>query len=131
MRTPSLIIVDDEPSNLNYAQRVLRDAGYRITVASNGPDALSIAQAQDPFDLFVIDLMMPEMHGDEVAQRLRAMDPNVKVLYFTAHSDRLFEGDKPLGPLEAFLDKPASIKGLREAVSLRLFGHMNGPATES
>jgi CheY-like chemotaxis protein len=128
MRIPSLLIVDDEPSNLKYAERVLRDTGYRITVASNGAEALSIANAQGPFDLFVIDVMMPEMRGDELAQRLRDTDPNVKVLFFTAYSDRLFEGEA-LAPQDAFLDKPANIKGLREAVSLALFGHMHGPAT--
>jgi DNA-binding NarL/FixJ family response regulator len=68
------------------------------------------------------------MRGDELARQLRQRDPDVKVLYFTGYSDRLFEHRKTLWEHEAFIEKPVTVNGLLEAVSLLLFGQTNGPA---
>jgi DNA-binding NarL/FixJ family response regulator len=67
---------------------------------------------------------MPLMNGDEVARLLRRADPDVKILYFTGFSDGLFKESLTLSANEAFLDKPAGIEGLLEAVSLLLFGRI-------
>ena len=126
---PRVLVVDDEESIRVFADRVLRDTGYEVLVASDGPEALGVVDAQAvPFDVFVIDIMMPEMRGDELARRIRRREPDAKVLYFTSYSDRLFEEHTTLGTHEAFIEKPVGVKGLREAVSLLLFGHTHGPA---
>ena len=65
---------------------------------------------------------MPEMAGDELARRVRLLHPDVKVLYLTGYADRLFTARATLWENEAFLEKPFNITGLREAVSLALFG---------
>jgi two-component system, cell cycle sensor histidine kinase and response regulator CckA len=118
-----LLIVDDEPSILAFAKQALSDAGYEVVVASDGPTALRLVDGQDRrFDLFVLDFMMPQMRGDELARQLRRRDPDVKVLYFTGYSDRLFEDRQTLWEHEAFVEKPVTVKGLLEAVSLLLFG---------
>ena len=122
-----ILVLDDEESIRTFAERALADAGYEVAVASNGDEALTIAETQGPFDLSVIDLLMPLMSGDEVARLLRRADPDVKVLYFTGYSDRLFRQTPTLSANEAFLDKPVSVMGLLEAVSLMLFGHTQGP----
>src|SRR5713226_3818671 len=106
-----------------FMARALQDAGYKVVLASDGPQALDLVVAQSPFDLFVIDVAMPKMQGDELARQIRQIEPDAKVLYFTAHSDRLFEPRHVLWEREAFLDKPVSMKGLLEAVSMSLFGH--------
>jgi two-component system cell cycle sensor histidine kinase/response regulator CckA len=124
--TSRILIVDDEESIRTFVAKALVDAGYEIVVAADGREALTIAETQGPFDLFVIDLLMPLMNGDEVARHLRRADPNVKVLYFTGHSDRLFWQTQTLSANEAFLEKPVSIVGLLQAVSLLLFGHTRG-----
>ncbi len=122
-----ILVVDDEESVLTFAERALRDAGYEITVASSGPEALRILGAQAPFDLFVIDMVMPLMSGDELARRLRRDNPDVKVLYFTAYTEQLFSEKITLWENEAFLEKPVTVTGLLEAASLLLFGHTRGP----
>jgi FixJ family two-component response regulator len=71
------------------------------------------------------------MHGDELARRLRAAAPDIHVLYFTGFSDTLFDGKSILWEYEAFLEKPVTVAGLREAASLLLFGHVHGPGTEA
>ena len=125
-----VLVVDDEEGIRAFAGRVLRDAGYEVVVASDGPEALRIVKAQRPFDGFVVDEQMPQMRGDELGRQLRQMDPDVRVLYFTGYSDRLFEEKMRLWEHEAFIDKPVSGKGLLEAVSLLLFGHTSGLGTE-
>jgi two-component system cell cycle sensor histidine kinase/response regulator CckA len=122
-----VLVVDDEESIRTFAARALAGAGYDVVLASDGPEALRIGEEQGPFDVFVIDIMMPRMRGDELARRIRQRDPDAKVLYFTSYSDQLFEEQVTLGEHEAFLDKPVGAAGLREAVSLLLSGHTNGP----
>ena len=130
--TLRVLIVDDERSVLAFTERALGTAGYQVLVASDGPEALRLVEAEPrPFDLFVVDVLMPQMRGDELGRRLRQQDPDVKVLYFTGHSDRLFESRQALWQHEAFIEKPVSVRGLLEAVSLMLFGHTNGPGVSS
>lgn len=122
-RTSRVLVVDDEASIRSFAERVLRDGGYEVFVAPDGPAALTIVEQQGRFDLFVIDLLMPLMRGDELARQLRQADPDVKVLYFTGYSDRLFREKSTLWENEAFIEKPVTMDGLLEAVSLLLYGH--------
>ena len=125
---PRVLVVDDNAAILAFAGRVLRDAGYEVVVASDGPQALRTVEAQRPFDVYVVDMLMPQMSGDELARHLRQVNPDVKVLYFTGYSDELFKEKLTLWEHEAFLDKPVSSTALLEAVSLLLFGHTRGPA---
>jgi two-component system cell cycle sensor histidine kinase/response regulator CckA len=124
---PRILVVDDEDSVRSLVERILRDGHYDVITAASGREALNVVDAQASFDVFVLDVMMPEMNGDELARQLRLREPDVKVLYFTAYADRLFNEKPVLGAYEAFLDKPVTVSGLREAVSLLLFGHTRGP----
>jgi len=124
-RPMSVLIVDDEGSVRQFVDRALREAGYTTTVVSDGPEAIKVAATLDPLDLLVTDLMMPEMTGDELARRLRQSRQDLKVLYLTGYSDRLFKEKTTLWADEAFLEKPCSVKGLRQAVSLLLFGKVD------
>lgn len=114
----TVLIVDDEDSILRFVQRVLQEAGCRTFIAHDGAEAVTLAATINDLDLLVTDLMMPTMNGDELARRLRATDPDLPVLYLTGFSDRLFADRMQLWQSEAFLDKPCSVNGLLEAVSL-------------
>lgn len=123
-----VLVVDDEPMVRSFVDRVLREAGYETTLASDGPEALAALEARGPFDLLLTDQMMPAMNGDEVARRARLGRPDLKVLYLTGFSDHLFNAKSMLWTDEAFLDKPCSMKELTEAVSLLLFGQLGADA---
>ena len=123
----TILIVDDEEGIRTFVHRVLSEAGYKISVASDGPQAIAIASTLDPLDLLVTDLMMPQMNGDELARRLRLLRPSLKVLYLTGFSDQLFKEKVTLWEDEAYLDKPCSPRGLLEAASLMLLGHCELP----
>src|SRR4051812_44452610 len=117
-RQPRVLIVDDEEAIRQFVERVLRDAGYDTVVAADGTAALEVVAAAQSFDLLLTDLMMPGLNGDELARRVRLQHPDLKVLYLTGFSDRLFASRLVLWANEAFIDKPVSVQGLREAVSL-------------
>jgi two-component system cell cycle sensor histidine kinase/response regulator CckA len=124
-----VLIVDDEEPVVKFVDRVLRDAGYKTVTAGSGPDAIETAKRIGPLGALVTDVMMPGMTGDELARILRQTEPNLKVLYLTGYSDRLFKEKAVLWADEAFLDKPCTIKGLCEAVSLLLNGTVKPAAS--
>lgn len=124
---PTVLIVDDEDTVRRFVGRVLHDAGYRTALASNGPEAIEVAERLGLFELLVTDVMMPQMTGDELARRLRLKEPKLKILYLTGYSDRLFKDKVTLWEDEAFLDKPCTAKSLKQAVSLLLSGRVDDP----
>jgi two-component system, cell cycle sensor histidine kinase and response regulator CckA len=119
-----VLIVDDEPSVRRFAERVLSDAGFVTSSASDGPDALKKFEYSEPFDVLLTDVVMPQMSGDELARRIRLKQPSVKVLYITGHSDRLFKEKTTLWDDEAFLEKPCTSDSLLEGISLLVSGHL-------
>lgn len=127
-RTLRVLVVDDEEPVRKFVERVLREAGYETRVAADGPEALEVAKSGPTVDILVTDLMMPQMNGDELVRRLRLEEPALKVLYLTGFSDRLFKEKSTLWQDEAFLEKPCSVKGLLQAVSLLYSGKLEaGP----
>jgi CheY-like chemotaxis protein len=122
-----VLIVDDEASPRAFVERALRDAGYAVDTAASGPEALSIVEHEGTFDLFVIDVVMPEMPGHELARQMRHRHPDAKVLYFTGAADSLLQERNALGTNDAVLEKPTSVAVLRETVSQLLFEHTHGP----
>ncbi len=80
-----ILIVDDDLDTLRLVGLMLQHQGYRITAASSGIQAISLSQTEKP-DLILLDIMMPEMDGYEVARKLRS-DPNtttIPIIMFTA-----------------------------------------------
>ncbi|MBN2469495.1 MAG: response regulator transcription factor [Anaerolineae bacterium] len=80
-----ILVVDDDPQVLRSIGRVLESAGYEVTTADNGTQALELLK-QDRPDALVLDIIMPEMTGLEVCRRLRA-DPflaRIPIMFLTA-----------------------------------------------
>jgi two-component system, cell cycle sensor histidine kinase and response regulator CckA len=125
VKPATILIVDDEESVRMFVASVLKDAGYQTVLAGSGAEAIEKAGRTPSIDLLVTDVMMPHMTGDELARRLRLDDPKLKILYLTGYSDRLFKDKVTLWEDEAFLDKPCSVRSLKEAVSLLLSGRVD------
>ena len=125
----TILVVDDEESIRLYVDRVLSKAGYRTTIAVDGADAIAAAARGDRFDLLLTDVVMPRMTGAELALRLREDHPDLKVLYLTGYSDRLFAEKIRLRHDEAFLEKPCTVSGLLQAVSLAITGRIRAAAS--
>jgi DNA-binding response OmpR family regulator len=83
----TVLVVDDEPTVLNTVRDGLAGHGYHVLEALDGETALRIAQShQGPIALLLVDVLMPKLSGPEVAQRLRADRPDMKVLFMSGLS---------------------------------------------
>jgi class 3 adenylate cyclase/CheY-like chemotaxis protein len=89
---PTVLIVDDTPDNVQLLSEVL-GAGYRTKAATNGSRALKIAISDDPPDLILLDVMMPDMDGFEVCRRLKEnpVTRRVPVIFVTAMNEMVDE----------------------------------------
>jgi two-component system, cell cycle sensor histidine kinase and response regulator CckA len=125
---PVVLIVDDEAPIRTAARRILESDGYRVLEAENGARAIELLTDDVAVDLLMADLQMPELAGEEVARQFRAQRHDLKVLYVSGHVDRLLDERPTLWEGEAFLEKPFTLEGLSEAVSLLLFGTLKPPA---
>jgi CheY-like chemotaxis protein len=125
-----ILIVDDEPTIVEFVDRVLRGAGYETATAPGGPEAVRTAATSPPFDLVVADVNMPEMSGPDMVSRLRKQQPDLPVLYLTGFNDQLFAAKNVLWEGEAYLDKPTTVDGLLQAVSLMMYGSIGGDPKE-
>lgn len=106
--------------------RILSRENYELLTALSGPAALEkAAQADGAIDLLITDHAMPEMKGVELAEKMRQRCPAVRVLYQTGFSDMLFENRCELEQGAAFLEKPFTARGIREAARVMLFGAIN------
>ena len=87
-KPPLILVVDDNPANIEILQMRLQAQGYQIRTANDGEQAL-IAVAEDQPDLILLDVMMPKLDGIEVCRRLRAdkMLPFVPIILVTAKAD--------------------------------------------
>ena len=121
-----MLVVDDEPAMLLLDEKILSRENYELVFAASGEDALAKVEAlgRAPH-LLITDFMMPGMDGRELAVKLRERSPGMKVLYQTGYSDRLFGPLELLEPGSAFLEKPFTSRGMREAARLALFGVIN------
>ncbi|MCC5577409.1 MULTISPECIES: response regulator transcription factor [Microtetraspora] len=78
-----LLIVEDEPNILELLAASLRFAGFEVTTASNGGEAVAAAQRHRP-DLIVLDVMLPDMDGFDIVRRLRGGGTHTPVVFLTA-----------------------------------------------
>jgi diguanylate cyclase (GGDEF)-like protein len=110
LQRPAILIVDDVPTNVQILADAL-SSGYRIKVASNGVDALEIAQRESHPDLILLDVMMPDMDGFEVCRQLKADTQTMKipVIFVTAKDTEIDEEfGLNLGAVD-YIGKPFSI----------------------
>src|SRR3954471_9218151 len=83
-RLRRILVIEDEPALAEAVALNLEDEGYATTIATRGDEGLRLATSQ-PFELIVLDLMLPGMHGRDVCRRLRERS-EVPVLMLTARS---------------------------------------------
>lgn len=85
---PTILVIDDTPDNLSLMQALLKDK-YKVKGANNGEKGLRIASSENPPDLILLDIMMPDMDGYEVCRRLKAdvVTRHIPVMFLTAKSD--------------------------------------------
>jgi PAS domain S-box-containing protein len=100
----TILLVEDQADVRKLALGMLRKHGYHVLEAPDGPSALDVAHRHTgPIHLLLTDVVMPGMTGHELAARLEATHPRMKVLYISGYSSDAFG---PEGPPSAYLGKP-------------------------
>jgi two-component system, cell cycle sensor histidine kinase and response regulator CckA len=110
--TETVLLVEDEDAVRRVAERFLRRQGYQVLVASSGTEALALVRESDRrLDLLFTDVMMPGMSGFELAERVRLLQPQIKVMFVSGYTGDYLEtqaGELPSGAL--FVYKPYDAK---------------------
>lgn len=117
----TILLVEDDEIMRSLTRQMLREQGYKVFEATNGKAALKWAQANnEKIDLLLTDVVMPAMSGPELAERLAASHPGVKVIYMSGYTGELMEASERL-KRGILLEKPFTrtvlLKTLHETLS--------------
>jgi two-component system, cell cycle sensor histidine kinase and response regulator CckA len=111
----TILLVEDEEAVRSLAALVLREQGFEVLEARNGGEALQLCHgAARPVHLLLTDVVMPDLDGAELAERVKAVHPGLKVLYMSGYADALLEDLRQRGG--AFLAKPFTPEVMLERV---------------
>ena len=114
--TPKTVLfVDDEEMLREIGEEMLTDLGYRVLLAGDGEDALSVfIENQETIDLVILDMIMPKMNGEETFKEMIKIQPDVKVIISSGYSK---DGQAPTILQHskcAFLQKPYDYDDMEE-----------------
>lgn len=113
----TVLIVEDEAAVRELAAEFLHSAGYSVLVAQDGKEALGIAKSSTaPIHVLLTDVVMPGMRGPELAERLKRICPQIKIVYMSGYLDYA-EGDGEFLAGGSFLQKPYSRETLVSKVA--------------
>jgi CheY-like chemotaxis protein len=114
----TILLVEDEPLVRGLAARVLRKQGYHLLEASNGSEALRIAEKRVGEDIHLIltDVVMPGMIGRELAEKLHSLFPKIKVLYMSGYTSSAIVHHGILEEGMNYIQKPFTLEALARKV---------------
>jgi len=112
----TILIAEDESAVRDLASEFLRSAGYTVLVAQDGTEALSIAKKSGKIHVLLTDVVMPGMRGPELAEKLKSLRPEIKVVYMSGYLD-FAEKDGEFLDGSAFLQKPYSREELIQKIA--------------
>jgi PAS domain S-box-containing protein len=108
----TILLVEDEPLVRELSRDMLERQGYRVILAGDASEAERIGEHAASFDLLITDTAMPNISGVELARRLRASHPGLKVLFILGYADQPVEREEMAQLGAAFLQKPFSADSL-------------------
>ena len=109
----AILVVEDEEGMREVTQRILARNGYQVLTASNGPAAITLATDHDgDIDLLITDVVMPKMLGKEVAERISALRPEVRVLFMSGYAQPVLGAHGTLEEGVTLVEKPFSERTL-------------------
>jgi two-component system, cell cycle sensor histidine kinase and response regulator CckA len=112
-----ILLVEDEHSILNMARLMLETFGYLVLAASNPGDAMHLANAHEgEIDLLVVDVIMPEMNGRDLAKQVVSLYPEIACLFMFGYSGDVMAHHGMLDEGVHFIEKPFSMQALAAKV---------------
>jgi two-component system cell cycle sensor histidine kinase/response regulator CckA len=119
----TVLLVEDEDAVRSFAARALGQRGYNVLEATTGAEALEVfANHKGEVDLVVSDVIMPEMDGPTLMQKLRRERPDLKMIFISGYAEDAFRKHLAENEDFMFLQKPFDLKELAAAVKAALQG---------
>ena len=113
----TILLVEDQAGIREVANEYLLQLGYNVLVAPDGEAAMEVVQSQNQrIDLLVTDLVMPNLTGMEVLERIMEFDPSTEVILMTAHYSTESAVEAIKKGASDYLNKPVSIAALRQKI---------------
>jgi DNA-binding NtrC family response regulator len=113
----TILLVEDEDVVRGLTRKILMQAGYNVLDAKGGEEALRVCRVYaGPIDLLLTDVVMPEISGKEVADRLAELRPAIRVLFMSGYTDEAIVQHRVLDANVEFIQKPFTWIGLTRKV---------------
>jgi len=126
-RGETVLVVEDEVALREVTKRIFARNGYKVITAANGPDALEVASNHPgEIHLLVTDVVMPQMLGKEVAERIRVIKPEIEVLFMSGYAQPALASQGRLDANVVLVEKPFSEADLMTKASAVLNGNFRG-----
>jgi two-component system, cell cycle sensor histidine kinase and response regulator CckA len=119
----TILVVDDEEMILKVTEGLLRSLGYRVITASRGEQAIEICLSRKgEIDLLILDMVMPGMNGSETFDRIKDVDPDLKVILSSGYSLNGQATDILKKGCQGFIQKPFTVQELSQSIRKVLEG---------
>ena len=131
-----LLVVEDNPTNQQVAQRILERLGYRADIVASGPEAIDAVERQ-PYDVIFMDIQMPGMDGVETTRRIHQLLPEGRRPRIVATTANAMAGDREAylaAGLDGYLPKPIRLQSVEQELATSyaaLFGDRSPGSTDS
>ena len=120
-RSLHILCIDDEPPVRELMKDCLEHFKHRVEVAATGKEGIELfrtaAQTNEPYDVVITDLGMPEMDGRQVAQTIKAESPQTPVILMTGWGKTMKQDEEPVSNIDAVVSKPPHIRELNDLLS--------------
>ena len=118
------MIVEDQEALREVTKRIFTRAGYHVITAANGPDAIELADQHDgDLHLLLTDVVMPDLLGREVAERIRLIKPGIEVLFMSGYAQPVLASEGKLDRDVALIEKPFTASAIIERAGRILSNH--------
>jgi two-component system cell cycle sensor histidine kinase/response regulator CckA len=112
-----VLVVEDEPELLTMEKMILEKLGYRVLAAGTPGEAIGLAEEHaSEIHLFITDVVMPEMNGRDLAERLQSLYPSMKIMFMSGYTSDVIAHRGVLEEGVNFIQKPFSMKDLAAKV---------------
>jgi DNA-binding NtrC family response regulator len=119
----TILLVEDDEMVLKMVSNMLEALGYMVIATENPQDALSLCErAAAPIDLVITDVVMPQMSGKELRDKLTVLRPELKILFMSGYTSNIIAQHGVLEECTQFIQKPFSIHLLAEKVKQMIAG---------
>jgi CheY-like chemotaxis protein len=115
--TATIVLVEDEPENLEMYRTMLEGLGYNVLAAGTPQECLRLAQSYTgPIDLLVTDVVMPEMNGRELADKFTTLNPSTKCLFMSGYSAEVITRNGVIANGINFIEKPFTMQNFSSKI---------------